>query len=78
MAPAQRHGDISGARDMCVSSYTLARSVGDLPSQIDALRAMDLVLIRCAVARHSMLPPRVCALCECAACLVCLGHRHVQ
>ena len=46
MAPAQRHGDISGARDMCVSSYTLARSLGDLPSQIDALRAMDLVLIR--------------------------------
>lgn len=50
MAPAQRHGDISGARDMCVSSYTLARSLGDLPSQIDALRAMDLVLIRCGPA----------------------------
>ena len=46
MAPAQRHGDVSGAKDMCVSSYTLARSLGDLPSQIDALRAMDLVLIR--------------------------------
>jgi hypothetical protein len=47
MAPAQRHGDISGAKDMTVSSYTLARSLGDLPSQIDALQALDLILIRC-------------------------------
>ena len=49
MAPAQRHGDVSGAKDMTVSSYTLARSLGDLPSQIDALQALDLVLIRCAL-----------------------------
>jgi hypothetical protein len=88
MAPAQRHGDISGAKDMTVSSYTLARSLGDLPSQIDALQAMDLILIRCDLFAwlfgflFCVLKVRCRAQCHCmhascgrAACLAYLWHR---
>lgn len=46
LAPVQRQADASGASNMLTSSYTLARSLADIPSQVESLTALDLILIK--------------------------------
>ncbi len=55
LAPVQMHTDPSGANNMLVSSATLAKSIGDLPSQIDALAGLNDILKQCVSSPSSFI-----------------------